>query len=73
LYEECNVILGFMIVTINQFPTLLFWEETFNYSLRGIKVLDFVGLGCVHARCSCGVSGVDVLEFSCVNRIELSA
>jgi len=40
-------------VTINQCPTVLFWEEIFNYNL--IKVLDIVGLGCVHARCSCGL------------------
>jgi len=45
-------ILGFIIVTINQCPTVLFWEEIFNYNL--IKVLDIVGLGCVHARWTCG-------------------
>ena len=40
-------------MTINQCPTVLFWEEIFNYIL--IKVLDIVGLGCVHALCSCGL------------------
>jgi len=51
----CRVprILGFITVTINQCPTVLFCHEIFNYNL--IKGLDIVGLGCVHARCSCGL------------------
>lgn len=51
-----------MIVTINQCPTVLFWQEIFNYNLiKILRPLDFCA-STVQLRVRI-MSGVDVLSF----------